>query len=409
MQVVILSLFTCFSIFLILVRLKIQRSEIRYDKFIDELGNQPSSTNDKFNDSRHTIFKQRYDLYQKVCQEIKNSDQNFRAPNLTASFLHLNDQIYPANTIVNQNSNLYTEWNPLKLTNSRYACFKYGPELKYNSNSKNLVQTSPNNQKFLFCIPPKTGTTNWQKLLIAGILEKVSDPKSVKYSDFANLYEVVPNIAILYKKIFNRMPNYKTNPLQKSSRTWELIHNHLLQRSDQINILNVRHPVERLYSAWRDKFRTEKPQNIQAWYIKFHLDKFPKQYENYKPDSMSISWPDFVNYWLQNYQTETKFDHHWHTTIWTCLPCSYDFQYIVKTETADTDSELIIDLIFPHLSAESKKLMKIPPKYGLPTYDPENFPKSELSGYTTAYLPEDFKTKLREAFYWDLKMFGYEY
>ena len=102
------------------------------------------------------------------------------------------------------------------------------------------------------CLPPKTGTTNWQRALTALILNTESDT----LLDPASIYD---------QAAFSALPRYysKYNGLlfpQYGRTMGECIRDKLLERSqsvDSISWIITRHPFARLYSAWNQKFKNE--------------------------------------------------------------------------------------------------------------------------------------------------------
>ena len=121
-------------------------------------------------------------------------------------------------------------------------------------------------------------------------------------------------------------------------------------------------------------------------------------------ENFVISWPDFVRIWL-DLDNELLYNHHWHTTIWSCLPCGYEYDYILKTETAHEDSKKLVDLIFPHFSEKRRSELVIPAR-DVEHQGTKMTAEEQKKGIE---LPEDLKERLRERLYWDLKMFGYTY
>ena len=83
-----------------------------------------------------------------------------------------------------------------------------------------------------FCLPPKSGSTNWLYTLEPLADEYRKDPFS--RADFG------PE-----SNIYRRLPHLTKEELSKSLRG--------VRKSRKI--LNARNPVSRLFSAWKDKFR----------------------------------------------------------------------------------------------------------------------------------------------------------
>ena len=106
--------------------------------------------------------------------------------------------------------------------------------------------------------------------------------------------------------------------------------------------MNVRHPLSRLVSAWRDKFRRT-PSGISYWmrkYGNFINTKFGQD-EYSIPEDYFISLPAFLDYvaWVGR---DERFDHHWKSFNYHCRPCQLNFQFITKAETSKQDADFIL-------------------------------------------------------------------
>ena len=98
--------------------------------------------------------------------------------------------------------------------------------------------------KIAICLPPKCGTTNWQKAM--NVLEQdskhISPPSGEEYWK--------PEEFEKFEDVYNLLRNADIN---KSGEKRMI--------SDWTKILNARNPFTRLYSAWNDKSRTHRFQN----------------------------------------------------------------------------------------------------------------------------------------------------
>ena len=112
-----------------------------------------------------------------------------------------------------------------------------------NKNERNK-RTKPT---YLMCTPPKSGTTNWQKLLISIKKNVTSESINHEYSKEGN------------KLFFNILDKVK----DKLWDFWEIV-----EDRNRVKVLNVRHPVERLYSAWGQKF------NVNHWNNGKYVEEF---------------------------------------------------------------------------------------------------------------------------------------
>ena len=92
-----------------------------------------------------------------------------------------------------------------------------------------------------FCLPPKSGSTNWLYTLEPLADEYRKDPFSrADFGPESNIYQ--------------RLPHLTKDELSKSLRG--------VKKSRKI--LNARNPVSRLFSAWKDKFRFQQ-EGLAIW------------------------------------------------------------------------------------------------------------------------------------------------
>lgn len=118
--------------------------------------------------------------------------------------------------------------------------------------------------------------------------------------------------------------------------------------------MNVRHPLSRLVSAWRDKFRVPVSstshkgdagyiQPISYWmkkYGKFINAKFGRE-EFEIPEGYYVALESFLDYvaWVGR---DARYDHHWKSFNYHCRPCQLKFQFITKAETSTQDADYIL-------------------------------------------------------------------
>ena len=225
--------------------------------------------------------------------------------------------------------------------------------------------------KWIMCLPPKHGTSNWQRSIIASMRNKTSD--QIAWNSY--LYKVIPNLG---------------------NKRWlsEIVNTIVLAEK---KVLLARHPIDKLYSAWADKFRMN---NDHYHTYKKWVNQMPHKYMHLTPANHAVSFPDFIRYWLDN-KKELWFNVHWKSQEYDCFPCSIHWDYIATTETSDFDNNAIMSILYPGSAAS------ILPKYD---HTEKRFQKNlSLNDEKNKWLPEEYKEELREHFKWELKMFGYEY
>lgn len=321
------------------------------------------------------------------------------------------------------------------------------------------------------CIPPKTGTTNWQIFLYSILKGKtIKEATELKNLLKDKVYQTLPRM------IYNGMDD-SNMALNSSDETVELYHNSqnflqmqssrpllylsLLQdkikeRNDTISIINVRHPFSRLISAWRSKFSIYKTTNSS---IKFDIqdpetwtNPVTNQFKNEILDCMDYdksqnrqperhkfcTFSSFVEMLVDHILTKDlytrgRINEHFLPITYYCSPCDVDYDVVSKSETSDEDSRYFLNKIIQTMNQknseiETKHLKWQPPKS--PTNSRQkyidNLKNLKLPNkYTSTLLPDssDFVNSLLEyfknvpskyiyllyqQFYWDFELFGYE-
>jgi len=216
----------------------------------------------------------------------------------------------------------------------------------------------------LTCLPPKTGTTNWQRYF-AALLHPSREPESFGIDE-----------------IFKVLPRYKT-------------HNEIDRRAIhdvEIRMINVRHPFARILSAWRQKFGKD------FWNLDMFVRKYGKSISKFEEINMEndnvFSFRAFLEY-IVNVAEINSFDYHWKTMDFECSPCFVDYTIVTKQETSATDAKFVTERA--HLQ-------------GL-THLPGQYSDSPLlsSGLIDFYrdIPKDIIKKLYKIYFVDFLLFGY--
>ena len=109
---------------------------------------------------------------------------------------------------------------------------------------------------------------------------------------------------------------------------------------NNIWIIFVRNPLERLLSAWNDKFK----ENDDAFYRKVE-DKILSQVRGSKRrnDSDYLSLYEFFTFLKVNTNQSLKLDVHWKPMFRICDVCAIDFDFIGKLETFERDVDVLLD------------------------------------------------------------------
>ncbi|XP_049877189.1 carbohydrate sulfotransferase 11 isoform X2 [Pectinophora gossypiella] len=116
---------------------------------------------------------------------------------------------------------------------------------------------------------------------------------------------------------------------------------------DSISFLIVRHPLERLASAYNDKI-------VHAWPKSLHDILGRRIVQRYRkkmavpgkplPKQTYPVFEEFVAYILDEKKAGRSLDMHWTPYTDFCTPCKFDFDVILKFETLDEDQRFLIQL-----------------------------------------------------------------
>ena len=120
-----------------------------------------------------------------------------------------------------------------------------------------------------------------------------------------------------------------------------------------------RNPVERLVSGYLSKIydhpmiglKSTKPE--RNWirletYELVHPVKFKEWKEKGANESITISFPDFIQYWIKT--GGIKIDEHFRTTFDLCAPCKIRYNYYGNFNTYAKDAGVLIDRIHGNMS-----------------------------------------------------------
>lgn len=107
----------------------------------------------------------------------------------------------------------------------------------------------------------------------------------------------------------------------------------------------VRHPFERILSAYRDKLEDySRDQEYRDGFYYEHYGKYiAKKYRDptNDRDAKEPSWREFIAYVIDT--PISKFDKHW-IPIWTlCSPCNMKYNVIAKMESFAVDTQFILE------------------------------------------------------------------
>jgi hypothetical protein len=179
--------------------------------------------------------------------------------------------------------------------------------------------------KIFYCIIPKAASHSLRKLLAEPIIGQLN--ASVLYP--MRNYLTATGFRYLYE-------------IPESERHAVL--------SEYLKMIVVRHPMDRLRSAYTNKL--EKPGGLNKQVLHTYLElidqhlRLKGRLENnssFNPMNETITFQDFIEL-ITNYDGQFS-NEHWLSYEETCQPCLIDYDVIMRVETLDTD----VTALYPRL------------------------------------------------------------
>lgn len=175
----------------------------------------------------------------------------------------------------------------------------------------------------LYCYVPKVACTNWKRmmLILTGGTNK-TDPLAIPADSVHRMHK------------FRKLSDLKPDAIRRRLRTYT-------------KFLFVRHPVERIISAFRNKF--EKNFTSSAYFKERFGVKIMKTYrKGAAPGSIpssghGVRFHEFVSYLIDT--NPVTYNEHWALVSDMCFPCDMRYDFIGKYETLAEDSKFILEQI----------------------------------------------------------------
>ncbi|XP_017793067.1 PREDICTED: carbohydrate sulfotransferase 9-like [Habropoda laboriosa] len=159
--------------------------------------------------------------------------------------------------------------------------------------------------------------------------------------------------------------------------------------------LIVRHPFERLVSAYRDKL--EHIEGRDYYYKRFgrHIAHKYHRFRKLNETKLEPTFTEFLRFIVE----EKYFDEHWAPFIDTCEPCLIKYNYILKFDTFDRDQKFLIqELGLNEYLYEKNDLKNINPR-GVTT--------TALVKEYMQNVPRSLLDKINKVYENDFKLFSY--
>uniref|UniRef100_A0A3B3R4Z9 Carbohydrate sulfotransferase n=1 Tax=Paramormyrops kingsleyae TaxID=1676925 RepID=A0A3B3R4Z9_9TELE len=226
--------------------------------------------------------------------------------------------------------------------------------------------------KLLYCEVPKVGCSNWKRVLMV-------------LQGLAPSTQEIQHDAVHYGNHLRRLDSFDHRGIAQRLETYT-------------KVLFVREPLERLVSAFRDKF-----ENPNTYYHPVFGRPIISRYRaNASKEALKtgtgVTFKEFVQYLLDVHRP-VGMDIHWEPVGRLCSPCLLDYDFIGKFETIEEDANFLLS----RLGA--------PPNLTFPSFKDRN-PNAER---TSAHITQQYFTKLNASerqraydfYYMDYLMFNY--
>ncbi|XP_047346385.1 carbohydrate sulfotransferase 11-like [Vespa velutina] len=159
--------------------------------------------------------------------------------------------------------------------------------------------------------------------------------------------------------------------------------------------LIVRHPFERLLSAYRDKLEH---MNGREYYYKRFGRHITHKYRKHKNSTRTKLEPTFEEF-LEFIVHEKYFDEHWAPYYDTCKPCMIHYDYILKFETFQEDHRFFMQ--------ETGLKYYLYKKSGFKNINPHGRTTSNLLRKYLENIPKLLLQKIYKIYEKDFKLFSY--
>ncbi|XP_044279900.1 carbohydrate sulfotransferase 9 isoform X2 [Varanus komodoensis] len=226
--------------------------------------------------------------------------------------------------------------------------------------------------KILYCEVPKAGCSNWKRVLMV-------------LSGLAKSTANITHDAVHYGKHLRKLDSYNLKGIHTRLKTYT-------------KVISVRDPMERLVSAFRDKF--EHPNS-------YYHPVFGKSIiKKYRPDAdrealitgSGVKFYEFIQYLLDPHRP-VGMDTHWEQINKLCYPCIINYDFIYKFETLEEDANYFLQLI------GAPKGLTFPSFKDRHSTDKRT--NSEVVRQYLAEIPAIERQKIYDFYYLDYLMFNY--
>ncbi|XP_063156028.1 carbohydrate sulfotransferase 9 [Candoia aspera] len=226
--------------------------------------------------------------------------------------------------------------------------------------------------KLLYCEVPKAGCSNWKRtLMVLGGLAKSATN--------------ISHDAVHYGDHLKKLDSYNLKEIHRRLKTYT-------------KIIFVRDPMERLVSAFRDKF-----EHPNSYYHPVFGKAIIKKYRLSADrealiTGSGVKFKEFIQYLLDPHRPLVM-DTHWERINRLCYPCTINYNFIGKFETLEEDANYFLrlidapdELLFPHFKDR---------------HSTDKRTNEEVVRQYLAEIPATERQKVYNFYYLDYLMFNY--
>lgn len=284
--------------------------------------------------------------------------------------VQLDNADYSANWLPEQMVYLDRQEHLFRMCKNYYNSADDGYDLDAISSKKDVLEhiLVDSKHKLLYCYVPKVACTNWKRIMM--VLLGIADTTNILS---------IPSDLVHHQHIMPSLINYTTPEIH-----------HLL--TTYTKFIFVRHPFERLLSAYRNKFEQRYNKYFQARFGRYIIKNFrsnPSNRSLLKGDD--VTFQEFVTYLTSDNIT---FNEHWMPIYELCQPCLIKYDFIGKYETLLSDS----DFLLKHIGVSDIKFPRVHKPVSTSNYLTKYM--SQLSSISISHL--------YKVYYHDFKLFKYD-
>ncbi|XP_062056233.1 carbohydrate sulfotransferase 9 isoform X2 [Lepus europaeus] len=199
-------------------------------------------------------------------------------------------------------------------------CKKYGGVSHPQSHVFHMVSRIyvEDKHKILYCEVPKAGCSNWKRIMMV-----LNGLASSAYN--------ISHDAVHYGKHLKKLDSFDLKGIYTRLNTYT-------------KAVFVRDPMERLVSAFRDKF--EHPNSYyHPVFGKAIIKKYrPNVCEEALINGSGVKFIEFIHYLLDSHRP-VGMDIHWEKVSKLCYPCLIKYDFVGKFETLEEDANYFLQLI----------------------------------------------------------------